>query len=105
MLACGTTTVEIKTGYGLDTETELRMLEVIAELDKIHAVTIVPTFLAAHAVPPEYKGNSEKYETMLRKTQSDIFNKKVKIKNKREELALIGLKTGKIKINDFFFHE
>lgn len=65
MLACGTTTVEIKTGYGLDTDTELKMLGVIAELDKTHTVDIVPTFLAAHAVPPEYKGNSEKYVNLI----------------------------------------
>ena len=65
MLACGTTTVEIKTGYGLDTETELKMLDVIAELDRVHNATIVPTFLAAHAVPPEYKENSEKYVNLI----------------------------------------
>ena len=65
MLACGTTTCEIKTGYGLDTETELKMLAVIEELDKIHPMTIVPTFLAAHTVPPEYKGNSEKYVNLI----------------------------------------
>ena len=61
MLACGTTTCEIKTGYGLDLETELKMLEVIKELDQRHAVDIVPTFLAAHAVPPEFKGNTGGY--------------------------------------------
>ncbi|MFM9905327.1 MAG: imidazolonepropionase [Pyrinomonadaceae bacterium] len=65
MLACGTTTIEIKTGYGLDTETELKILAVIEELDRKHAATIVPTFLAAHAVPPEYKGNSEKYVNLI----------------------------------------
>jgi len=56
MLAHGTCTAEIKTGYGLDTETELKMLEVIAELDKSHAVDLIPTFLPAHAVTPEFKG-------------------------------------------------
>ena len=65
MLACGTTTAEIKTGYGLDTETELKMLDAIAELDRIHPIEIVPTFLAAHAIPPEYKGNSEKYVNLI----------------------------------------
>jgi len=58
MLACGTTTCEIKTGYGLDTETEMKMLRVIEELQKRHAITIVPTLLAAHAVPPEFKDNA-----------------------------------------------
>ena len=65
MLACGTTTCEIKTGYGLDAETEMKMLAVIEELDKTHAIDIVPTFLAAHAVPPEYNGNSEKYVNLI----------------------------------------
>jgi imidazolonepropionase len=65
MLACGTTTCEIKTGYGLDTETELKMLDVIAELDRTHAIDVLPTFLAAHAVPPEYKENSEKYVNLI----------------------------------------
>ncbi len=70
MLACGTTTCEIKTGYGLDTATELKMLNVIAVLDKQHAINIVPTFLAAHAIPPEHKTNPNVYvneicDTML----------------------------------------
>ncbi len=55
MLSNGTLTAEIKTGYGLDTETELKMLEAIFELDKTHEIDLVPTFLPAHAVPPEYK--------------------------------------------------
>ena len=70
MLACGTTACEIKTGYGLDTATELKMLAVIAELDQRHAIDIVPTFLAAHAIPPEHKDNPNVYvneicDTML----------------------------------------
>ncbi len=65
MLACGTTTCEIKTGYGLDTETELKMLRVIDELDKTHAIDIVPTFLAAHTVPPEFKGNTNGYVALI----------------------------------------
>lgn len=65
MLACGTTTCEIKTGYGLDTETELKMLRVIEELDKAHAIDIVPTFLAAHAIPPEDKDNPNAYVNLI----------------------------------------
>lgn len=65
MLACGTTTAEIKTGYGLDTATELKMLEVIAELDKTHPVDIVPTLLAAHAFPPEFKNDHEAYVDLI----------------------------------------
>jgi len=65
MLACGTTTAEVKTGYGLDNETELKMLRVIEELDKTHAIALVPTFLAAHAVPPEFKGNTDGYVDLI----------------------------------------
>lgn len=53
MLAHGTTTVEIKSGYGLDSETELRMLDVIRRADESHPVDVVPTFMGAHAVPEE----------------------------------------------------
>lgn len=65
MLACGTTVCEIKTGYGLDTETELKMLRVIEALDKQHTIRIVPTFLAAHAVPPEFKDDAGGYVELI----------------------------------------
>ncbi len=65
MLACGTTACEIKTGYGLDTETELKMLRVIGELSRRHPITIVPTFLAAHTFPPEFKNNSDGYVDLI----------------------------------------
>ncbi len=65
MLACGTTTCEIKTGYGLDIEAELKMLAVIETLDKTHVIDIVPTFLAAHAVPPEFRDNPDAYVDLI----------------------------------------
>ena len=65
MLASGSTTVEVKTGYGLDTETEMKMLRVIAELDRTHAANLVPTFLGAHAVPPEYRERVDDYVTLV----------------------------------------
>lgn len=65
MLACGTTTVEIKTGYGLDTNTELRMLDAIARLDTAHPIDIVPTLLAAHAFPPEFKEDRQGYVDLI----------------------------------------
>lgn len=65
MLALGVTTAEVKTGYGLDTNTELKMLEVIFELDKTHEVDLIPTFLPAHAVPPEFKNNSDEYVDLI----------------------------------------
>lgn len=52
MLEWGTTTCEVKSGYGLDTETELKMLRVIRRLAQDSAQTVVPTFLGAHSVPP-----------------------------------------------------
>jgi imidazolonepropionase len=57
----GATTIEIKSGYGLDLETELKMLEIIKKLDDTHPATIRATFLGAHALPPEYKGKSGQY--------------------------------------------
>ncbi len=61
MLALGTTTIEVKTGYGLDTDSELNMLSAIAALDAAHPADLVPTFLAAHAVPPEFKNDPDGY--------------------------------------------
>jgi imidazolonepropionase len=65
MLAFGVTTVEGKSGYGLDRETEIRQLEVMAALDRAHPVDVVPTFMGAHAVPPEYKGRTDEFVDFL----------------------------------------
>jgi imidazolonepropionase len=61
MLACGTTTCEAKSGYGLTTESELRQLRAIHRLDAEHAMDLVPTFLGAHAVPDDYRGRRNDY--------------------------------------------
>ena len=61
MLKHGTTTVEIKSGYGLSPEAEMKMLEVIADLHRDHYVTVVATFLGAHAFPAEYKNDHSGY--------------------------------------------
>ncbi len=61
MLGMGVTTVEGKSGYGLDLDTELKQLEVMAQLQKDHAMDIVPTFLGAHSIPPEYKGRGKEF--------------------------------------------
>jgi imidazolonepropionase len=61
MLRGGTTTIEAKSGYGLNHETELKMLRVLARLSAEGPATIVPTLLAAHTVPPEYAGRREEY--------------------------------------------
>ncbi|HUR43984.1 MAG TPA: imidazolonepropionase, partial [Aestuariivirga sp.] len=55
LLAEGITTIEIKSGYGLDVETELRMLRVARQLGKMRPVDVVTTFLGAHTFPPEFK--------------------------------------------------
>jgi imidazolonepropionase len=65
MFAHGTTTAEAKTGYGLNTETELRMLQAILALDAAGPLELAPTFLGAHAIPPEYKGNPRAYCDLL----------------------------------------
>ena len=61
MLAFGVTTVEGKSGYGLDRDTEIKQLEVMAELNRQHPLEVVPTFMGAHATPPEYKGREDDY--------------------------------------------
>lgn len=61
MLSLGTTTVEAKSGYGLSTKDEIKMLEVLRDLSRETPVEIVPTFLGAHEVPLEYAGRTEDY--------------------------------------------
>jgi len=65
MLECGTTTVEAKSGYGLTVKDELKILEVTKRLNQLHCIDVVSTFLGAHAVPPEYKGNSQGYISLV----------------------------------------
>ncbi|KUO74620.1 MAG: imidazolonepropionase [Clostridia bacterium BRH_c25] len=61
MLLHGTTTVEAKSGYGLDFDTEIKCLEVASELNASHPVDIVSTYMGAHAIPEEFKGNTQGY--------------------------------------------
>ncbi len=65
-LGFGSTTVEIKSGYGLDFENEIKMLEVIDDLRDLHVVEIVPTFLGAHTVPFDYADRREEYVELVR---------------------------------------
>jgi imidazolonepropionase len=65
MLRLGVTTVECKSGYGLDEATELKQLEVYRRLDAEHAVDLVPTFLGAHIVPPEHRQHRHRYVDLL----------------------------------------
>jgi len=65
MIIHGTTTVEAKTGYGLNTKDELKLLEVLELANKEHPVTVIPTFLGAHAIPPEYKDDPHSYVNLI----------------------------------------
>lgn len=65
MAALGVTTVETKSGYGLDLDTELKQLRIARNLNESHAVDVVSTFLGAHAIPDEYKGDPDGFIDML----------------------------------------
>ena len=71
MLAHGTTTVEAKSGYGLDLATELRLLEVAFQLGREGPVDVVPTYLGAHAVPPEFRARPHGTEAYVRSVLDD----------------------------------
>lgn len=65
MLTHGTTTCEAKSGYGLNFEDEIKCLEVIRELKEEHPLSLIPTYLGAHAVPEEYKDNRAEYIRLI----------------------------------------
>ncbi len=65
LLQHGVTTVEVKSGYGLTTADEIKCLEAVAELNAEGPLELVPTFLGAHAVPPEYRGDRDGYLRLL----------------------------------------
>lgn len=76
ILSQGTTTLEAKSGYGLDVENELKQLRVVRELNKVQPIDLVSTFMGAHALPLEYKEDREAYirlviEEMLPKISQD----------------------------------
>jgi len=60
-IKCGTTTIEIKSGYGLDLKNELKILRVIHRLKESFPIRIISTFMGAHAIPSEFKSNPDKY--------------------------------------------
>ena len=65
MLRLGTTTAEVKSGYGLTTEDELKMLRAIRRLDEEGPLDLVPTFMGAHEVPPEHRGQRSRYVELV----------------------------------------
>lgn len=79
ILLSGTTTIEAKSGYGLDKESELKQLEVLRALNSFHPVEIVSTFLGAHEIPEEYKGRNREF--------LDFLIKEVVPEVKKRELA------------------
>jgi len=78
MLSFGVTTVEGKSGYGLDCDTEIKQLDVMAHLNNIHYVDIAPTFLGAHAVPEGYKGKEDEFiEFMMNEVMPRVAERKL----------------------------
>ena len=67
MLGHGVTTIEAKSGYGLDLETEIRLLDVAHGLGREGPIDVVPTFLGAHAVPPEFRARPDGTEAYVRR--------------------------------------
>lgn len=65
MLEHGSTTVEAKSGYGLEIKNELKILEAVKRLNQMHSVDVVPTFLGAHAIPAEYRTDIHAYVELI----------------------------------------
>ena len=74
LLQEGVATIEVKSGYGLDLDTELAMLEVGRELDNQVKAKIVTTFLGAHAIPPEFHGRSQDYLSFVARDVLPVVN-------------------------------
>lgn len=78
MIQMGVTTAEVKSGYGLDYNSEAMMLSAISQLAAKHKIEIVPTFLGAHAVPAEYKGRTSEYVDLIIEKMLPKFKKAAK---------------------------
>lgn len=76
MLRMGVTTMEAKSGYGLDKETELRQLEVAKRLDEMQPIDVVSTYLGAHDIAPEYKGDPDGYIDFIIREMLPIVKEK-----------------------------
>ena len=103
MMSYGTTTCEAKSGYGLDTKSELKILNVIKKLNSLHPVDIISTFLGAHAIPKQYSSNDYVkilINEMIPKTKGlatfcDVFCEKGFFTNKQsKEILEAGKKYG-----------
>ena len=76
MITAGTTTIEAKSGYGLDLETEIKQLEVLKALNALHPITIVPTFMGAHEIPEEFKGRTKDFLDFMSDTVVPVVKEK-----------------------------
>lgn len=65
MFSCGVTTCEVKSGYGLDLETEVKILEIAQELNNEHPIDIISTYLGAHSIPSEFRGRKDEYMNLI----------------------------------------
>src|SRR2546422_7344449 len=72
MLAFGTTTIEVKSGYGLRTEDELKILRAAAKGGQAAGIDVVRTFLGAHAIPPEFEGRADAYVELVAGDMIDV---------------------------------
>ncbi|MDD7510796.1 MAG: imidazolonepropionase [Peptostreptococcaceae bacterium] len=100
MAGLGVTTCEAKSGYGLDEETEIKILRVLKKLNEEHPLDVVSTFMGAHAVPEEYKDNSEGFlklmiETVLPRVKAenlaefaDVFTEKAVFDKEESKIYL-----------------
>ncbi|MFC1863747.1 imidazolonepropionase [Thermodesulfobacteriota bacterium] len=78
MLSFGVTTVEGKSGYGLDLETEIKQLEALEKLDEIHPIDIARTFLGAHAIPQEFKTREDEFiDYMIETVIPEVADRKL----------------------------
>ena len=79
-LECGTGTIEVKTGYGLDRKSELRSLEAVKAAARVTPLEMLPTLLSAHAVPPEFKGEQGRYlDHILSEILPEVVKKKLAV--------------------------
>jgi imidazolonepropionase len=76
MLTAGSTTIEAKSGYGLDLDTEIKQLEAIKALNAFHPISIVPTFMGAHEIPEEYKGKNKEFLDLMIEKVAPVVKEK-----------------------------
>jgi imidazolonepropionase len=91
MIRIGTLTVESKTGYGLNLETELKQLNAMQVLNKKHAIDIIPTFLGAHTAPPEFKGREGDYVDLILNEILPAFTKSLSSFNLQHTTSFIDI--------------